>query len=131
MAELKTGIEGHMTEDVTYEITAAGMKSGGLEVYATPRMINLMETTAWASVEPYMEEGKGTVGTYLDVKHVAASPIGAHIECDTRLVEIDGRRLVFEVVARDDCGVIGEGRHERFIISNEKFMTKTNAKLEK
>ena len=131
MAELITGIEGHGSEPVVYEVTAAGMKSGGLPVYATPRMINLMETTAWASVEPYMGEGMGTVGTYLDVKHIAASPVGATVKCDTVLTKIDGRRLVFEVKASDEAGVIGEGIHERFIIKNERFMEKAKAKLEK
>ena len=73
--KLKIGISGVTEDVVTAENAASGMSSGGLPVYATPRMIGMMEYTAWASVEPYMEEGKGTVGTHLDVSHVSASPI--------------------------------------------------------
>jgi len=130
MAELKTGIKNRLEEDVTYERTAAGQKSGGLPVYATPRMVCLMETAAWSSVEPYMDEGMGTVGIYLDIKHVSASPEGEHIVCESELTEIDGRKLTFEVKAYDSAGLIGEGRHERFIINNGKFMAKAETKTE-
>ncbi|NLY87202.1 MAG: thioesterase family protein [Clostridiales bacterium] len=129
MSQLKLGIQGKMHEEVTYEVSAVGIKSGGLPVYATPMMVALMERTAWSSVEPYMEEGMGTVGTYLDIKHVSASPMGSKILCESELVEIDGRKLVFDVKAYDDAGLIGEGKHERFIIQNEKFMRKIDDKL--
>lgn len=128
---LETGITGITEETVTEKTLASGMSSGGLPVYATPRMIGMMEYTAWSSVEPYMEEGKGTVGTHLDVSHVSASPLGAHIRIESELVEIDRRRLVFSVRAFDDAGLIGEGTHERFIIDNQKFMDRTQSKLEK
>ena len=128
--KLEIGITGATEDIVTAETVASGMSSGGLPVYATPRMIGMMEYTAWASVEPYMEEGKGTVGTHLDVSHVSASPIGAHIRIESELTEIDRRRLVFTVRAFDDAGLIGEGTHERFIIDNEKFMERTASKLE-
>ena len=114
---------------VTKELCADAWGSGGLTVYATPAMIALMENTAWASVEPCMEEGRSTVGTKLDVSHLSASPVGARITCETELVEIDGRRLVFKVSASDDAGLIGEGMHERFIINVDKFMARTEAKL--
>ncbi|MBR2540150.1 MAG: thioesterase family protein [Mogibacterium sp.] len=131
MAELITGIKGHAEEVVTAEKTAAGMKSGGLEVYATPRMINMMEYTAWASVEPYMEEGMGTVGTHLDISHVSASPVGAYVTYESELTEIDGRKLTFHITAHDNSGLIGEGTHERFIINNDRFMARTASKLSK
>ena len=126
---LETGITGVSEEIVTEETVASSMSSGGLPVYATPRMIGMMEYTAWASVEPFMEEGKGTVGTHLDVSHVSASPLGAHIRIESELIEIDRRRLVFTVKAFDDEGLIGEGTHERFIINNAKFMERTLSKL--
>ena len=129
--KLEIGITGATEDVVTTENVASGMSSGGLPVYATPRMIGMMEYTAWSSVEPYMEEGKGTVGTHLDVSHVSASPLGAHIRIESELVEIDRRRLVFSVRAFDDAGLIGEGTHERFIIDNQKFMDRTQSKLEK
>ena len=129
MKELKAGIRGTAEDLVTEEYTAAGMLSGALPVYATPRMIAMMEYTAWSSVEPYMEEGRGTVGTHLDVRHLAASPIGAHIRYESELTEADGRRLVFTVRAWDDTDLIGEGTHERFIVNNEKFLSRAESKL--
>ena len=130
MAELKPGITGKAEDAVTEERTAAEMGSGGLNVYATPRMTAMMEYTAWSSVEPFMEEGMGTVGTRLDISHVAASPVGSHISYESELTEIDRRRLVFSVKAFDDAGLIGEGVHERFIIDNAKFMSRAESKLE-
>ena len=121
---LETGIKCVKEEVVTEELTAEQVASGGLAVYATPAMIRLMEHAAWLSVEEHMEEGFTTVGTHMDVKHVSASPLGAHIKAETELVEIDGRRLVFKVAAFDDKGLIGEGVHERFIVNTEKFMGK-------
>ena len=131
MKNLITGITNHKELTVTMNETAASAGSGGQLVFSTPHMIGLMEMTAWQSVEPYMEEGRGTVGTHLDVSHVSASPLGAHIRIESELEEIDRRRLVFRVRAFDDAGLIGEGTHERFIIDNQKFMDRTQSKLEK
>ena len=129
MAELITGIKNSKEMIVTKELCADAWGSGGLTVYATPAMIALMEQTAWASVEPYMEEGRSTVGTHLNVAHLSASPVGSRITAESELIKIDGRRLVFKVSASDDAGMIGEGTHERFIINTEKFMARTEAKL--
>ena len=126
---MEIGIQGRMSIEVTEELTAAHVGSGLLPVYATPSMIALMENTACQSVAPYLEEGQGTVGTLLNVKHLAATPVGMEVRCETRLIEIDRKRLVFEVEAFDACGLIGEGTHERFIIDNQKFMQKANGKL--
>lgn len=110
-------------------MTAATAGSGGQCVFSTPHMVALMEQTAWSSVEPCMEEGKTTVGTHLDIAHLSASPVGAHISCESELTEIDRKRLVFKVKAFDDAGLIGEGTHERFIIDIDKFMSNTESKL--
>ena len=128
---LTTGIKGKQELVVTKENTAKAMGSGTLEVFATPAMIALMEKTAYESVAPELEEGSGTVGTALKVKHVAASPVGMKITCESELVKVDGRALTFSVKAYDEKGLIGEGEHERFIIYNEKFQAKADAKLEK
>ena len=128
---LEAGIKGTGSVEVVRENTAAAVGSGMLEVFATPMMIALMEKTACESVAPYLEEGSGTVGTELNVKHVAATPIGMQVTCETELVEVDGRRLVFHVKASDEAGLIGEGTHQRFIINNEKFQSKANGKLNK
>ena len=117
-----------LTTTVTEDKTARFMKSGTLDVFATPAMIALMEETAYKTVQDALDEGCGSVGTYLDVKHIAATPLGMTVTCEAKLVEIDNRRLVFTVKAYDEAGLIGEGKHERFIVQNEKFMARTNAK---
>lgn len=128
---LEAGIKGQMTVTVEKEHTAEVMKSGTLQVFATPAMIALIEETAWKSVAAELEEGTATVGTSLNVKHLSASPVGIKVTCNTTLVEVDGRRLVFSVEVEDEAGKIGEGIHERFIIQSEKFQKKADAKLEK
>lgn len=126
---LEKGIKGVQEVTVDENNTAKALGSGSLQVFATPAMIALMEKTAWMSVAPYLEEGSGTVGTLLNVKHTAPTPVGMKVACETELIEVDGRRLVFSVKASDETGVIGEGTHERFIIQNEKFQSKADAKL--
>lgn len=126
---LETGMKGRQEVMVTRENSASAVGSGLLEVFATPQMIALMEKTAWMSIADHLEEGEGTVGTKLEIAHTAATPIGMKVWCESELVEVDGRRLVFEVNAFDEKGPIGGGRHERFIIKNEKFMAKTLAKM--
>ena len=126
---LVTGLKGTRTVTVNEENTAKAMGSGMLDVFATPALIALMEETCWRSVANELEEGCGTVGTLIEIKHTAPTPVGMKVTCESTLTEVDGRRLVFEVIARDAKGVVGEGKHERFIIQNEKFQTKANAKL--
>ena len=86
---LKEGVKGTQEIMVTEENTAKVMGSGALDVFATPAMIALMEKTAWESVQPYLEEGSGTVGTLMNVKHVAASPVGMKITCETELTKVE------------------------------------------
>lgn len=126
---LNIGIEGLEQLTVKKEDTAGVYGSGTLDVFATPAMIALMEKTCLNSVAPYLEQGMGTVGTQLNVAHVAATPIGMQVRCQSVLSEIDGRRLVFTVTAFDEAGKIGEGTHERFIIDEVKFQMKANSKL--
>ena len=128
---LETGIKGTRTVTVNEDNTAKAMGSGTLDVFATPAMIALMENTAYESVAAELEEGSGTVGTALNVKHVAATPVGMKVTCETELIKVDGRALTFSVKAFDEKGLIGEGEHERFIVFNEKFQAKAEAKLAK
>lgn len=125
---LTIGLKGHLEQTVTEEVTADRIGSGLVKVFATPMMIALIEQTCNESVVPYLDEGQGTVGTHVDVSHCAATPVGMRVWCDSELVEVDRRRLVFDVKAYDECGLIGEGRHERFIIDSAKFQTKIDAK---
>ena len=122
------GLKGHLEQTVTEEVTADRIGSGLVKVFATPMMIALIEQTCNESVVPYLEPGQGTVGTHVDVSHCAATPVGMRVWCDSELVEVDRRKLVFAVKAYDECGLIGEGRHERFIIDSAKFQTKIDAK---
>lgn len=128
---LEAGSKGTKEIMVTNENTAKTMGSGTLDVFATPAMIALMENTAYESVTAELEEGSGTVGTALNVKHVAATPVGMKVTCETELIKVDGRALTFSVKAFDEKGLIGEGEHERFIVFNEKFQAKADAKLAK
>ncbi len=128
MKHLELGISATQKQLVTEAVTAKEMGSGELPVYATPSMIALMENTAYTSVSDCLEEGQGTVGTLMNVKHLSATPVGMEVTCETKLIEIDRKRLVFEVKAYDEKGCIGEGVHERFIIDNDKFLTKAESK---
>lgn len=129
-AMLTVGIKGKQELIVTEDKTAKTYGSGTLEVFGTPAMIAFMENTALKSVAEYIGEGNGTVGTKLNVNHVAATPVGMKVVCETELVKVEGRALTFEVKAYDECGLIGEGTHERFIIMEEKFQAKANSKLQ-
>ena len=128
---MEKGIKGSMEITVTDELTAISAGSGLLPVYGTPFMVALMENTAKDSVAPYLEDGQGTVGIKINVDHSAATPVGMKVTCESELVEVDGRKLVFNIVAFDEAGEIGRAYHERFVINNEKFLAKTNAKLGK
>lgn len=127
---LSTGIKGRKTTEVTQENTAEAVGSGTLPVFATPAMIALIEATASGSVAPFLEEGSSTVGTHLDIAHASATPVGMSATCETELVEVDRRRLVFRVVVTDAKGEIGSGTHERFVVDNAKFMSKAESKRE-
>ena len=125
---MEVGIKGKQEKVVDFESSAAAVGSGLLEVFSTPSMVALMEKTASESVEPYLEEGQGTVGTKISITHDAATPLGMTVVCESELVEIDRRRLLFKVEAHDDNGRVGGGTPERFIIDNEKFLAKVNGK---
>lgn len=125
---LTLGLQGRAETVVTEHNTASAVGSGLVPVFATPYMIALMENSAVNAVTPHLEEGQGTVGTHLDVSHDAATPVGMKVWAECTLKEIDGKRLVFDVAAFDEAGLIGKGTHERFIINTEKFLAKCEAK---
>lgn len=125
---MEIGIKGLAETVVDHSNTAKFAGSGELEVFATPFMVALMEQASYSSVAPYLEDGQGTVGTKLSVSHDAATPLGMKVRAESELTQVDGRRLVFTVKAYDECGLIGQGTHERFIIMNEKFLARCNAK---
>ena len=126
---IEKGIKGRREQTVTPEMSAARVGSGLVEVFATPMMISLIEQTCNESVLPYLDEGQGTVGTLVNEAHTSATPIGMRVWCESELVEVDRRRLVFKVKTFDECGPIGEGTHERFIIDTAKFFDKVKGKV--
>ena len=126
--KLKTGLKGRAEATVAYKDTAKAVASGLAEVFATPSMIALMENAAYLAVQPLLPEGMSTVGVRIDAKHIAATPVGLKVWAEAALAETDGRRLTFDIEAFDEKEKIGEARHERFIIDEQKFMSRAQAK---
>ena len=110
---------------VTDEFTAKSMRSGSLPVLATPFMVALMEQAASDLCDKYIEEGLSTVGTALNIQHLAPTAVGAKVRAVATVTDYDGRKICFDVEAYDEAGLIGKGTHERFTIKIDKFMQKT------
>ena len=127
---LSVGIKGNLERTVTEDLTAEALGSGLLPVFATPAAVALAEETAWRSVAGELEEGQGTVGTLMELAHIAATPLGMKVRCETELVEVDRRKLVFTVKIYDEKEKVADGRHDRFIIDNAKFLSKAEGKLQ-
>ena len=121
---LKIGLTHTSTTTVNSSNTARSYGSGGLDVFATPAMVGLMENAAMTAVENDLPEGSSTVGAHISTSHVKPSKLGATIKATAILEEIDGRKLTFKVSASDDDGLIGEGTHIRYIVDIERFMSK-------
>ena len=109
---------------VAAESTADYIGSGDLAVLATPAMCALMENAAMMAVASHLEEGQTTVGTALAIEHSRATAVGRTVSATAVLTEVNGRELKFNIAARDEVGIIGEGTHTRFIVNREKFMSK-------
>ncbi len=124
------GLKGRAESLVTEENTALTAGSGTLPVFATPFMCALMEKAAWTSIAPCLEEGESTVGTKLDITHDSATPLGMKVWAESQVTEVDGKRIVLKVAAYDEKGLIGQGIHERFIITDQRFLAKAARKLE-
>ncbi len=124
------GLKGRAETVVNESNTAQAACSGALPVFGTPFMCALMEEAAWKSVAPYLEEGQSTVGTKLEITHDSATPVGMKVWAESEVTQADGKRLVLRVAAYDGKGLIGQGTHERFIITDERFLAKCARKLE-
>ena len=124
------GMKGRAEAVVSGDNTAQTAGSGTLPVFATPWMCALMEQAAWTAVAPGLNEGESTVGTKLNISHLSASPVGIRVWAESEVTLVDGKRMEFKVAAYDEKGLIGEGTHERFVVTNEKFLAKTARKLE-
>lgn len=128
---MEPGIKGKKKFKVTKEWLATEVGSGKVNVFATPMMIAAIENTAASSVEAELDEGKTSVGTRINVSHVAATPEGMDVRVETELTGIDGKKLTFKVSAYDETGLIGEGTHDRAIVDKAHFEEKAKSKAHK
>ena len=120
---MEPGLVGETKIVVSQEHTAEASNVEGMApVLATPRLISFLERTAHLAVFPYLAEGQSTVGILVNVRHLAATPVGMEVRFRAELVEVDRRRLRFKVEAWDEVEKIAEGEHERFIIDWQRFL---------
>lgn len=129
LSRLRAGLEGHAELVVGEEHTAPRVGSGKVRVLATPVMINLIEAAALAAVEHLLPPGYQSLGTHLDVKHVAATPVGMRVQASAVVEGISERTIRFRVEARDELDLIGEGNHDRVVVNVEKFDVRVQRKL--
>ena len=129
---IEIGAKLTVEKTVTQELTAQAAGSGLLPVFGTPFMLAMMENAAAGCLQQFLEEGKGSVGTHLNVSHDAPTPIGMKVRAEAEVVAVseNGRMIDFAVKAWDEKGPIGAGTHTRAIISNDRFLTKCNSKLD-
>jgi fluoroacetyl-CoA thioesterase len=128
MNGLTTGLSAEISVIVTESDTAAKWGSGLVPVFSTPALVGLMEAAAVKALDEHLPEGQTTVGGHIDVHHIAATPVGLKVRACAELTAMDGRKLVFQIEAWDEVEKIGEAMHERFVIDQEKFIAKTQAK---
>jgi predicted thioesterase len=126
---LRTGLIGTAEFVVGEEHTAPHVGSGKVHVLATPVMVNLMEAAALASAERHLPAGHQSLGTHLDVRHIAATPVGMRVHARAELIAIDGRNLTFKVEARDERELIGDGTHVRVVVNVARFDQRVQAKI--
>jgi fluoroacetyl-CoA thioesterase len=127
--DIEPGATAEVGGTVGPDRTAHAMGNRGVHVYATPFLIGLLEDAAAAVLRPHLPTGAGTVGTMVEMKHLAATPVGMTVRAKATLLEQDGKRYLFAVEAWDEKDKIAEGRHERFLVPDiEKFLTRAMRK---
>jgi fluoroacetyl-CoA thioesterase len=125
---LHPGLSAEIEISVSETDTAAHLGSGSIAVYATPALVVLMESAAVHALEGRLPPGHTTVGGQINLRHLAATPVGMQVRARAELVEVQGRKLSFRIQAWDNVEQVGEATHIRFLIDEEAFMTKVNAK---
>jgi predicted thioesterase len=125
---LEIGLSGEAVMAVAKRNTAIEVGSGSVPVFATPMLVALMENAAINALKEKLPAGQTTVGSKVNIAHTAATPLGMTVTARAELVELDGRRLLFNVTAVDDSGPVGQGTHERFIVDLAKFLAKVDQK---
>lgn len=125
---IEVGHEVTLEWTVTPEVTAVAYGNEGVNVLATPALVGYCEGAALTCMADALSEGQATVGTMVNIRHLAATPLGMKFWITAKLIEIDRRRYVFEIEARDEKDLILKGTHERFIINLQKFLDGVEAK---
>lgn len=121
MREIKPGLMGESTQVVTEGLTAGAFGSGLVPALATPAMIALMENASVNAIREYLQVGQTSVGVEVNIKHLAATPVGMHVRARAEVRSVDKRRVTFRVEAWDDKERIGEGTHVRAIVDEARF----------
>jgi predicted thioesterase len=129
LSKLHPGLRGEASLVVGDEHTAPRVGSGAVRVLATPVMINLFEAAALAAIEPLLPAGHQSLGTVLNVRHIAATPVGMRVVATAVVEKVDGRTVYFRLEARDERDLIGDGTHERVVVNVEKFDARVRQKL--
>jgi fluoroacetyl-CoA thioesterase len=125
---LESGLNAEVETTVSEAETASHLGSGSIEVYATPALVALMENAAVRALEGHLPPDQTTVGGHIDVRHLAATPVGMQVRAHAELVEVQGRKLSFRIQAWDEVEQIGEASHVRFIVDESSFMERTRGK---
>ena len=126
--QILPGLVGERETTVEVENTARHLGSGDVSVLATPEMIRLMERAAVRAVDHLLPDGYRTVGIHVDIRHLAATPLGMTVRARAELLQVDGRKLTFGVEAFDDVEKVGEGIHQRMIVGLGKFKQRVESK---
>ena len=127
--EITVGMKGEVSTLVEREDTAKEVGSGSLLVYATPCMVALMEGAACEAIASGLSDTETSVGTGLNISHIAATPVGMEVRAEAEVTAVEGRMITFSVTAFDESGPIGTGTHTRAVINAQKFLEKTYDKL--
>jgi predicted thioesterase len=129
VSKLKPGLKGSTELLVDEQHTAPRIGSGRVHVLATPVMINLMEAAALDAAEHLLRPGSQSLGTRLDVSHIAATPVGMRVRATAEVTEVDGNKVTFRVEAHDEAELIGEGNHQRIVVDVDRFDRRVRSKL--
>ncbi len=129
LSGLRPGLSGSAELVVAEEHTAPRVGSGKVGVLATPVMINVIEAAALAAIEHLLPAGHQSLGTRLDVRHVAATPVGMRVRASAEVTKVEGRTVSFRVEARDERELIGDGAHDRVVVDVAKFDQRVQRKL--
>jgi fluoroacetyl-CoA thioesterase len=121
---MEIGLRGTATFRVTAQNTAEALGSGDVPVFATPSLVALLESAAVNAVASHLSPGETTVGTWIEVTHLAATPVGMEVRAEATLSAVEGRRLTFSLVAHDAHEKVGEGRHQRIVVGRKLFLAK-------